>query len=442
MTRDNFSGRFGVIAAAAGSAIGLGNIWRFPYICGQNGGGAFVLVYILCVIFLGLPILLAEFSIGRRSKRNAYRAFKVLSPGKYWHLIGVMGIIAAFTIMSFYSAVGGWIIEYIMRSVTGTMTNNPVEQFEQFTVSYKPIFYQIIFLALSLGIVVMGVRKGIEASSKIMMPLFVALLLILCVRSVTLPGAVEGLKFMLMPDFSKLTGDSILLAMGQAFFSLSLGMGCMITYGSYIKNDENLMYSSSIIVGSDTFVAILAGVLIFPAAFALGIPAGSGPGLAFITLPEMFQQMAGGMIFSIIFFVLLFITAITSAISLIEVVVAFCVEELHISRILATTLVSVCILAMGILCSLSLGMMPQLNIFGKSFFDLMDFMSSNILLPLGGLFISIYVGWILKKIITARELAINGHMKFSVLRIFFFLIRYILPVAILIVFISGVVKNI
>jgi len=390
---------------------------------------------------MGLPIMLAEFSIGRRAQSNAYRAFKILSPGKHWHLIGVIGIIAAFTILSFYSAVGGWTIEYTIRSITDTLSSNSTEQFNNYIdKSYMPLVHQLVFLAISLGIVMMGVQKGIEASAKILMPLMLLLLLILCVRSVTLPGATEGLKFLFTPDFSKLTGESVLLAMGQAFFSLSLGMGCLITYGSYIKSNENLTYSASMVVGADTIISILSGVLIFSAAAAFKIDAGAGPGLAFITLPGMFQQMAGGMIFSTIFFVLLFIGAVTSAISLLEVIVSFCVEEMRIRRGPATVLVTVCVALLGILCSLSLGIMPELNLFGLNFFDLMDFFASNLLLPIGGLFISIYVGWILKKLITVRELSTNGVKQFTLLRIFFFLIRYIAPVAILFVFIFGLLQ--
>ncbi len=439
--RDNFSGRFGIIAAAAGSAIGLGNIWRFPYICGQNGGGAFLIIYLACVILIGLPIMLAEFSIGRRAQSNAYRAFKTLSPRSHWYLIGVMGIVAAFTILSFYSAVGGWTIEYIFRSVSDTLSDHPTEQFNSFiTGSYKPLLFQLGFLILSLAIVTMGVKKGIERSSKILMPLLLLLLIILCVRSVTLPGSSEGLMFLLKPDFSKLTSDSILLAMGQAFFSLSLGMGCLITYGSYVKRNEDLTYAAGMIAGTDTLIALLAGIAIFPAAAAFHIEPGSGPGLVFITLPGMFQQMAGGMIFSTCFFVLLCIAALTSAISLLEVVVSFCVEEMHIRRGRATVLVAVCVFLLGILCSLSLGIVP-LNLFGKNFFDLMDFTSSNLLLPIGGFFISIYVGWILKKRIVVKELTNDGTKKFTYMRVFFFLIRYIVPVAILLVFVSGLIRS-
>ncbi len=441
--RDSFSGRFGIIAAAAGSAIGLGNIWRFPYICGQNGGGAFVLLYLVCVVLIGLPVLLSEFSVGRRAQSNAYRAFKILSPGTRWYSIGIMGIVAAFMILSFYSAVGGWTIEYIFRSIFSTISDHPKEQFNGFiTGSYKPILYQLIFLFLSLGIVVMGVKKGIERSSKILMPLLLILLVILCVRSVTLPGASAGLTFLLKPDFSKLTGDSVLLAMGQAFFSLSIGMGCMITYGSYVKRDEDLTYAAGMIAGADTFIAVLAGIAIFPAAAAFGISPDSGAGLVFITLPSMFLQMPGGMIFSACFFILLCIAALTSTISLLEVIVSFCVEEMHIKRWKATVLVTFSVFALGILCSLSLGIAPGLKLFGKNFFDLMDFTSSNILLPAGGFLISLYVGRVLKKRIMAKELLTGGGTrKFRYLRIFFFLIRYVVPVAILIIFFSGLFRG-
>jgi NSS family neurotransmitter:Na+ symporter len=440
-SRDNFSGRFGVIAAAVGSAVGLGNIWRFPYICGQNGGGAFVLVYLLCVLLMGLPIMLAEFSIGRRAQSNAWRAFRILSPGKPWHWTGVMGIIAAFAILSFYSAVGGWTIHYIAASATGNLSEQPAGQFNSLIAgSWLPLLYQMLFIVLTLGVVVMGVQKGIERSSKILMPLLLLLLAILCVRSVSLPGAAEGLKFLLKPDLSKLTGHSILLAMGQAFFSLSLGMGCMITYGSYIRRSENLISSAGMIAGADTLIAILAGVAIFPAAFAFGIEPGSGPGLVFITLPGMFQQMSGGMIFATCFFLLLCIAALTSAISLLEVVVSFCVEEMKWRRRTATIAVAGCVFILGAICSLSLGMAPKLKLFGKSIFDLMDFSTSNFFLPLGGLFISLYAGWTMKKYIAARELSSSNTHSFTIIRIFYFLIRYIIPEAILAVFIYGLLN--
>jgi NSS family neurotransmitter:Na+ symporter len=344
--------------------------------------------------------------------------------------------------MSFYSAVGGWIIEYIIRSLTNTMAANAETRFTDFIAQgYKPIAYQFAFLALTFGIVAMGVKKGIELCNKILMPLLLALLIILCVRAVTLPGAVEGLKFLFYPDFSKLTGNSILAAMGHAFFSLSLGMGAMITYGSYIKRDEDLVTSSGIIAASDVLISILGGVLVFSAAAAFQVETGAGAGLVFITLPEMFQQMTGGMFFSTLFFALLGIAALTSAISLVEVVVSFCVEELRISRIAAATLVSFCIFLLGILCSLSLGMTPELGLFGKNFFDLMDFASSNRFLPLGVFFIAIYVGWSLKKHITVRELTNDGSQKFTGLRVFYFLIRFIAPVAILIVFLAGLLRG-
>ena len=440
--RENFSGRFGVIAAAAGSAIGLGNVWRFPYICGQNGGGAFLMIYILCVVLMGLPIMLSEFGIGRRAQRNAYRAFRILSPEKPWHLIGVMGIVAAFTILSFYSAVGGWTIEYIIRSVTNTISIHPAEQFNSFIAeSYMPLAFQLIFIALSLIVVMMGVQKGIESSAKILMPMLLLLMIILCVRSVTLPGASEGLVFLLKPDFSKLTGNSVLLAMGQAFFSLSLGMGCLITYGSYIRRDEDLVRSAGMIAAADSLIAVLAGVAIFPAAAAFHIEPGSGPGLVFITLPGIFQQMTGGMIFSACFFIVLCIAALTSAISLLEVVVTFCVEEMKLRRKAATALVAACVFLLGIPCSLSLGLFPGLKLFGLGFFDLMDYTSSNLLLPIGGFFIALYVGWALKKNITVRELNSRGSRNFIYVRIFFFLIRYIIPAAILAIFVSGILRN-
>ncbi len=436
--RDSFSGKFGIIAAAAGSAIGLGNIWRFPYVCGQNGGAAFILLYLACVVLIGLPVMLSEFGIGRWAQSNAYRAFRKLSPRTHWYLIGALGIITAFLILSFYSAVGGWTIEYTIRSMSGKISQNPEQQFNSFIKgSYKPILYQLVFLIFSLVIVMMGVKKGIEKCSKILMPVLLLLLLILCVRSVTLPGASEGLSFLLKPDFSKITGNSVLIAMGQAFFSLSVGMGVMITYGSYIKRTEDITYSAGMIAGADTLIALLAGVAIFPAVYAFGIAPDSGPGLVFVTLPSVFQQMAGGMIYSTCFFILLCIAALTSTISLLEVVASYCMEEWKVKRITATIWITIFVFILGILCSLSLGIIPELTFFGKNFFGWMEFTSSNIFLPIGGLLISIYVGWVMKKRIMVKELTNDGTRKIVFLRFFFFLIRYIVPVAILAVFISG-----
>ena len=439
--RDSFSSKIGIIAAAAGSAIGLGNIWRFPYVAGQNGGAAFLIIYLLFVIAIGIPVMLSEFTIGRRGQRNPYGAFKKLRPGQPWYLIGIMGIAAAFFVLAFYSTIAGWTLEYLYRSVSnGFSGKSPSELTEMFSDFQQgglmPVIWQIVFMFLTAWIVYRGVRKGIEKYAKILMPIFLVLILVICVRSITLPGAGEGLNFLFKPDFSKITPNVILEALGQALFSLSIGMGTLITYGSYISKKDKLPNTAYSVAAADTFVTILAGIAIFPAVFAFGINPAEGEALVFITLPGIFQQMAGGYFWSLFFFMLLIIAALTSTISILEVVVAFFSEELGISRKRATVVATVVITIIGIFCTLSQGPMENMKILGQSLFSLLEYTSVNLLLPLGGFFIVIFVGWVLGKRNVKNELSNKGVLKARFINLFMVIVRVIAPVAIAIIFLN------
>jgi len=441
--RAEFSSKFGVIAAAAGSAVGLGNIWKFPYITGVYGGAAFLFVYLAFIMAIGLPVMLSEFIIGRKSRRNAFGAFKKLAPGSPWKFVGMLGVGAAFMILAFYGVVAGWSIGYIITSVLNGFKSQSPEQLNAMFTGFiesplKPVFYQVIFMLLTGAIVMVGVKDGIEKNVKIMMPLLVVIILILDVRAVTLHGAGEGLKFLFHPDFSKLTGEGILSALGHAFFSLSLGMGTLITYGSYIDKNNNLLNTAINVTFADTLIAILAGIAIFPAVFAFGIEPSSGPGLVFITLPNVFQQMPGGYIFSILFFLLLALAALTSSISILEVVVAYFHEELKMKRKLATGFATVLITLLGIICSLSMGVFKDYTFGGLNFFDLLDWTSANLLLPLGGLFISLFIGWKFGRKKVKSEIEKGATIPGIFLSVFMFLVKIIAPIAIAIVFLNGI----
>ena len=449
--RESFSSTFGIIVATAGSAIGLGNIWRFPYVTGENGGGAFLLIYLLFVFGIGVPVMLSEMIIGRKAGANALGAFKKLVPGSLWWLIGLMGVVAAFIILAFYSTVAGWTLHYVSLSLSGNLfADDYAAQFENFKNSnISPVIWHIVFMILTCAIVIAGVKKGIEKYTKILMPLLVLFIILICVRSITLPGASKGLSFLFSPDFSKLSGNSILAALGQAFFSLSIGMGTIITYASYIRKKENLLKISSSVAVADFLVAILAGIMIFPAVFAFNYEPASGPGLVFITLPRIFEQIPAGEIFAVIFFLLLTIAALTSSISVLEVVVAFFIEELKIKRRSATISAGIAITILGLFCTLSWSNLKNIYInVGSStemgetkqmfFFDMMEFTAANVLLPLGGLLIVIFVGWILKKNSAVNELSSEGTITSKFFNALFFIIKFIAPVAIAFVFLNGI----
>ncbi|MBU8891643.1 MAG: sodium-dependent transporter [Bacteroidales bacterium] len=441
--RDSFGSKFGIIAATAGSAVGLGNIWRFPYVAGENGGGAFVLIYLGFVFMIGVPVMLSEFTIGRRAKQNAFGSFKTLAPGKPWYLVGLMGIVAAFLILAFYSTIAGWTLEYILQSLTNSFSGkNSAElkqSFETFqSGTFRPILWQIIFMGLTGWIVFSGIKNGIEKYTKILMPLLFALIVVMCIRAVTLPGAMKGLEFLFKPDFSKITWGVVLEALGQAAFSLSIGMGTLITYGSYFNKNTNLATTAVQVSMADTFIAILAGVMIFPAVFAFNLKPDEGFGLVFIVLPNIFEQMAGGYIFSIIFFILLAVAALTSTISVLEVVVAYFVEELKISRKKATVIGSVAISALGILCTLSFGNLGDLKIFNRTIFGVFNDLTANIFLPVGAFLIVIFLGWFLGKKIITDELSNEGTLRIKLLGVFLFIIKFIAPIAIALVFLNSV----
>lgn len=442
-SRDSFGSRFGVIAATAGSAIGLGNIWRFPYVAGENGGGAFLIIYLLFILAIGIPVMMSEFLIGRGAQRNVFGSFNLLAPGKPWYLIGLMGVAAAFMILAFYTAVAGWTLEYIYLSLIDGFSGMNSEQLDvMFTEfrggSWRPVLWFLLFMGLTAFIIMSGVKNGIEKYAKILMPVLLVILVILSVRSLTLPGAGKGLAFLFTPDFSKITTSTILEALGQAFFSLSIGMGTLITYGSYIAKNENLGSTAVSVALADTLIAVLAGVAIFPAVFAFGIEPGSGEGLVFITLPNIFQQMTGGYFFSLLFFILLGVAALTSTISVLEVIVAYFVEELGLTRKKATWLSTISVSVLGIMCALSWGVMRDVNILGFNIFGLLNFTSANILLPLGGLFIVLFVGWYLGREKTRDELSNQGILKATYMPLFLFIVKFVAPIAIALVFLQGV----
>lgn len=444
--RDGFGSRFGVLVAVAGSAVGLGNLWRFPYMVGTNGGAAFIIVYLAFVIVLCLPIMFSEFVIGRRTQSNAFGAISKIAPRSGWLTIGVISVVASICIMSFYSVVGGWTLDYIFKSFSSSFLTSDSSalssQFSGFTESsFLPVIMHLLFLGLSALIVVAGVKNGIEKYSKILMPVLFILVVILAIRSLTLDGAMEGVKFLLYPDFSKITGDTLLAALGQAFFSLSLGMGCIITYGSYVNKKENLFKISFSVAAADTGFAILAGLAVVPAVFAFGIPPGQGPSLVFITLPQIFAQLPFGNVISIAFFFILMIAALTSAISLLEVVVAYFTEELKMTRKVAVAVTFVIIGVFGTFSSLSQGVLKDFTLFGKSIFDLFDYTSSNILLPVGGLLVVLFVGWRMKRADVLDELTSGGTvaLRKSLFTGIILVIKFLAPIAISIVLINSLI---
>ncbi len=447
--RDGFSSKLGIIAAAAGSAIGLGNIWKFPYITGIYGGAAFILVYLVCIALIGLPVMLSEFTIGRRAQANAVGSFKKLAPGTPWFLTGWMGFVAAFSILSFYGVVAGWTLDYVVKAITGAYVGLEPDAIgglfgALISSPVATVGWQLVFMAVTAGVVMGGVKDGIEKYSKILMPLLLVIILILDIRAVTLPGAGEGVNFLFKPDFSALNAEAVLVALGHAFFSLSLGMGTMITYGSYIGKKENLGETALQVTIADTLIALAAGLAIFPAVFAFGVEPAAGPGLVFITLPNVFNQMAGGMIWGILFFSLLAIAALTSAISILEVVVAYLSEETSMSRHKATLVSAVAITFVGVLAGLSYtsvlgGVTIPLPGFGSLVvFDWLDALSANYLLPLGGLFISLFVGWKMVRKDVEAEVSNDGTVKIGWIGMFLILAKVVAPIAIAIVFLNGV----
>ena len=443
--RGFWGSRWGFILAASGSAVGLGNVWKFPYIVGQNGGGAFVLIYLACIFVIGTPIMLAEFTLGRNTNRNPVGAFDQIRPNSSWTGIGYMGVLAGFLILSFYGVVGGWTFAYVVKSITGSVLaflspKEAGEFFGNFIGNTREVFfYHALFIGTCIAIVLRGVNGGIEKTCDILMPTLVVILFLLMLRSLTLDGAMDGLAFYLTPDFSKINANVILVALGQAFFSLSLGMGCMITYGSYLSEKENLTSCTVYIVIFDTLIALLVGMVIFPAVFAMGLEPTEGPGLVFSVLPTVFASMPMGHGVAVIFFILLAIAAITSGISLLEVVVAYFIDQRGWKRKKATLIVGSAIFAFGIPSGLSFGVMADVKFLGMNFFDHVDNIASNYLLPLGGMLTAVFVGWVWGTKNAHEEIEKHGNkFGFPWARCWEFLICYITPVAVGIVFIAKV----
>lgn len=439
--RATFGSKIGVILATVGCAVGLGNIWRFPYMLGENGGAAFLLVYISCILFLGIPVMITEFFIGRYSRKNAAGAFKVMAPGTKWSVIGYNGVTAAFLILGYYAVVSGWTLEYIVQAFSGSLEGKNATDFaDEFTAFstgvFRPILWTVVFIALTHIIIVSGVKEGIERASKVMMPMLFLILIALCVRSITLPGASEGLTFLFNPDFSKIDSSVVLSAMGQAFFSLSIGMGCLITYASYFGKQTNLQTTALQVTILDTLVAVLAGVMIFPAVFSFGIEPTTGPELVFITLPNVFEQLPFGNIWSFVFFVLLALAALTSTISLHEVSTAYVHEEYHISRKKAAVIVSIGVTILGILSSLSMGLLKSYTLFGLNFFNLLDFVTAKIMLPLGGMMICIFTAKRVDKLLLKEEVTNHGTIRFYFFSTYVFFVKYIAPIGIGLIFLN------
>ena len=445
MSRDSFGSRFGALVAMAGSAVGLGNLWRFPYLVGENGGAAFIIVYIVFVFLLCLPIFISEFVVGRRSQKNAYAAFRDLSGGSAWRWVGLFTIIVPLIVLSYYSVIGGWSVEYLLKSLTLSFTGEATQSvfhsmFTDFASStWAPLFAHTAFLGATTLIVMVGIKGGIEKFSKIMMPVLFFMVMAIAIYSLTLPGASAGLDYLFNPDFSKITGKACAAALGQAFFSLSLGFGTIMTYASYVDKKENILFQSSATAVSDLMFALIAGVAIMPAVFAFGLDPQSGPGLVFETLPFVFGQMPAGGFVAILFFLALLVAALTSSISMLEVAVAYLVEEKKFSRIGACVLLFVICWTVGAMCSLSFGPLSHIQIGGGNLFDFFDNLSSNILMTLGSLLTVLFVGWRMKKTDVYDEFTNGGTLSRNarIFGILWFLIRYICPLTIIIIFLSG-----
>ncbi len=484
-TRATFGTKLGIIAATAGSAVGLGNIWRFPSQTAQDGGAFFVFVYLACVAFFGVPIVLAEFMLGRAGKANTARVYRNLAPDGWFHIFGFFAITAAFLIMGFYMVVAGWTLEYLWLSLAGTLssTNDFGALFSSLTNDAgTQIFWMVIFVLATGGIVAFGVKKGIEFASKLMMPLLLLVLIVLCVRALTLPGAGAGLAYLFAPNIAaaKDAGLRVLTdALGQCFFSLSVGMGVLMTYASYFGRNVRLVKTAGTMASLDTSVALLAGVVIFPAAFALAahpetmtetLKAG-GPGLVFITIPQLLQSLPASEMWSAFFFLLLVLASLTSTISLFEVITAFVHEEVrvtlpkkiflpkksdcdalanprgnatlrceyHITRPAAAVAISVLVIVLGVFCACSLAEDSSLRIFGMSFFDFLDFLTAKLMMPIGGIFISLFAGWRLDKKILEAEYTNAGTLSLRFFKAYRFLLRWIAPVGITAVLVCGLI---
>ncbi len=455
--KGKFASKIGVVAATVGSAIGLGNIWRFPAEAQSNGGAAFLVVYVACVFVLGIPVMLAELSLGRAGGSDSVGNFKNLTPGSKWWIAGTIGLVASYLILSFYMVVAGWTIEYLWDSLTGDLYQGYVasapgtagsffsaKMGDYVASAFNPLMWTYVMIVLNLGILLMGVRKGIEKMSNILMPLLFVLMIVFCVASLSLPNSIEGVKFFLYPDFSKIDVDVVLNALGQAFFSLSLGMGILVTYAAYYPKDTRLGRTSVSVSMLDFLMALLMGLIIFPAVKSFGIASDAGhlegTTLVFVTLPEIFAGMPCTRLWSSLFFLLLAVAAITSTISIAEVSVAFVRDRFHLRRRTACILVLLPIFVTSTVCSLSLGAVPQLSIFGIPVFDALDIFATNVLLPVSALAICIYVGWVLPKNFIREQLTNFGAVRTRSTPFIETLIRFVCPLLILAVLISKVIS--
>ena len=446
MSRDNFGSRFGAMVAMAGSAVGLGNLWRFPYLVGENGSAAFIIVYILLSFAICLPIFISEFVIGRRSQKNAFAAFRDLSGGSSWRWLGLITIIIPLIVLSYYSVIGGWSMEYLLKSLTFSFTSGESQSamntmFVDFVSNpWMPLVGHTAFLLVTALVVVVGIKDGIEKFSKVMMPLLFFIVLSIAIYSLTLPGSGSGLKYLFTPDFSKISPKVCAAALGQAFFSLSLGFGTILTYASYVDKKENIMFQSTATAISDLVFALIAGLAIMPAVFAFGINPQAGPGLVFETLPYVFGRMPAGGVVAILFFLALLVAALTSSISMLEVAVAYLIEEKKMSRPAACVILFAICWVVGAICSLSFGPLSDIHLCGRSIFDFFDNLTSNILMTLGSLFTIIFVGWRLKKTDIYDEFTNGGTLSTNVkiFGVLWFIIRYICPIAILTIFLLGI----
>ncbi|GAA0743860.1 sodium-dependent transporter [Clostridium oceanicum] len=449
--REKFSSKIGIFFATLAAAVGLGNIWKFPYLVGENGGGAFLLVYLICVFFLGIPVMISEFYIGRKTKKNVIGAIEKLNPNSKWKIIGYMGIITSYFIMFFYTAVAGWVYSYFFKSLTGKFNNidlNSAKDVFSSTVAsnISPVFWQIIVLIVVSSIILLGVQKGIEKVTKTLMPLLFILIIICGVRALTLPGAREGLNFLLNPDFSKLTATGILIALGLAFFKLAVGLGAMVTYSSYFTEDTNMISNSIKVAFSDTLVSLLAGIAIFPVVFSFNIKPTEGPGLLFMSIPLVFSKIPLGKVLLVIFFLLTAMASTMSILSMIQVQIAYYTEEMNITRKKAVIFNFILVALVGSLATLSAdpsSILYNVKILGFTFFDIFDKTSSNVLLPLGGLLIAVFVGYKNKKEDILYELSNKGTLKVEkMVSIYYFIIRYITPIILLVVFLNsiGIIK--
>jgi NSS family neurotransmitter:Na+ symporter len=448
--QNNFAGKIGAILATAGSAVGLGNIWRFPTEAGTNGGAAFLLIYISFMLLLATPIMIAEFTIGRHGQSDVMHAFESMSNGKKdWRYMGYLPVIAGILVLSYYAVVAGWTLEYAFRAGINDFIGKTQEEFTQDFLAFssnplRPLTWLFLILALTFGIVALGVQKGIERGAKIMMPTLFVFLAILAICSLTLPNASLGLNFLFKPDFSKVNSSTILSAMGQSFFTLSVGICCLCTYACYFRKDVNLIKDGFKVAAIDTLVAIMSGVIIFPAVYSIpGLSPDAGPSLVFITLPNVFQEVFSGLpviayLFSLMFYLLLVMAALTSSISMLEMSAAYFHKEKGMNRPKAALIMSLTCFVLGVACSLSFGIWQDITIFGMGFFDLFDFLVAKLLMPIGGLLICIYLGWIVDNKVVYDELTNNGTIAQPLYPYFRFIIRYFASICIAMIFITEI----